>query len=193
MPFQCIPLEQDTPEWHRWRSAGIGASDAPCLMGENPWKSAAALTHEKLHPRAGGRTNAAMERGKTLEPIARASYCESRKITVRPSCVQSRSNPWMRASLDGLNEDERLVVEIKCGESCYERTAAGRAVPSFYYGQLQHILAVLEYASIDFWCYSPAKRPLRMEVSRNDRYISRLIARETAFWESIGPSVLGRM
>ena len=27
-------LHQNTPEWHRWRMQGIGASDAPVIMGE---------------------------------------------------------------------------------------------------------------------------------------------------------------
>jgi putative phage-type endonuclease len=193
MPFECVPLEQNTPEWHRWRRGGLGASDVPCLMGEDPWKSEATLTQEKFHPRIGGRTNAAMGRGIALEPLARASYCELRKVTVRPSCVQSRSHPWMRASLDGLNEDERLVVEIKCGESCYKKTAVVGRVPHYYYGQLQHILAVLQYYSIDFWCYSPGKRPIRLEVRRDDSYIRRLIEREKEFWDSIGPSVLKQM
>jgi len=188
MSFELIPLEQNTPEWHRWRQDGIGASDAPCLMGEDPWKSAAALRREKLHPRSGGAGNAAMRRGLALEPAARASYCASRNVSVQPACVQNRQNPWMRASLDGLNAQEKRVVEIKCGSSCYKRTAFGRDVPRRYYGQLQHILAVLDYSSIDFWCYSPGRRPLHFEIGRDDEYISRLIAREEEFWESIGPA-----
>lgn len=190
MSFETISLEQNTPEWHRWRRSGIGASDAPCLMGEDPWKSAAALTQEKLFPRSGRSINAAMRRGLALEPVARASYCRVRKIIVHPACVQSSDRPWMRASLDGLNESEKLAVEIKCGLSCYKRTAFGRAVPRCYYGQLQHILAVLDYASIDFWCYSPGRPPLHLVINRDDGYISRLIAREKEFWDFVGPTVL---
>jgi hypothetical protein len=115
-----------------------------------------------------------MIRGLALEPAARASYCAARKVTVQPTCVQNRARPWMRASLDGLNARERLVMEMKCGRGCYKRTAFGRAVPDCYYGQLQHILAVLEYASIDFWCYSPGKRAIHLQVSRDERYIGRL-------------------
>lgn len=191
MSFDSLQLEQNSAEWHRWRRGGIGASDAPCLMGENRWKSKAALAHEKLHPRTGGGTSIAMARGLALEPLARASYCEARKIAVQPVCVQNRARPWMRASLDGLNARERLVVEIKCGTGCYKRTAAGRAVPSCYYGQLQHILAVLDYASIDFWCWSPGKRPIRLVIGRDERYIGRLLAREEEFWDLVGPSISG--
>ena len=184
--FDLIVLEQNTPEWHWWRNQGIGASDAPCVMGEDPWKSVEALRREKLHPKPGGIGTAAMRRGLALEPAARTSYSATRGTVVQSACVQNRRRPWMRASLDGLNAREERVVEIKCGTSCYRRTAAGRTVPRGYYGQLQHILAVLDYSSIDFWCYSPGRRPLLVEIGRDENYIARLIAREQEFWDVLG-------
>ncbi len=41
-------IAQGTDSWHEWRSSVIGSSDAPVIMGENPWKSAKALVEEKL-------------------------------------------------------------------------------------------------------------------------------------------------
>ena len=32
-------LHQNTPEWHRWRQLGIGASDAPVIMGDGAFKT----------------------------------------------------------------------------------------------------------------------------------------------------------
>ena len=32
-------LEQNTPEWLRWRMEGIGSSDAPVIMGEAAFKT----------------------------------------------------------------------------------------------------------------------------------------------------------
>jgi len=40
MPYQEVDLIQNTPEWEEWRFTGIGASDAPAIMGENRFKSA---------------------------------------------------------------------------------------------------------------------------------------------------------
>ena len=189
MSFEFVRLEQNTPEWRRWRSSGIGASDAPCLMGEDPWKSASALKREKLYPLSERMSNAAMRRGLALEPAARAAYSAFKAVAVQPACVQSSRYPWMRASLDGLNARERRVVEIKCGASCYKRTASDRTVPRRHYGQLQHILAVLDYSSIDFWCYAPGRRPIHIEIGRNDVYIRRLVAREKQFLDLIAPAV----
>ena len=32
-------LEQNTPQWQRWRMEGIGSSDAPVIMGEGAFKT----------------------------------------------------------------------------------------------------------------------------------------------------------
>ena len=49
MSFYLIDdLEQGSREWHAWRKGVIGASDAPKIMGENPWGSRSSLLDEKL-------------------------------------------------------------------------------------------------------------------------------------------------
>jgi len=49
MSFYLIDdLEQGSSEWHAWRKGVIGASDAPKIMGENPWGSRSSLLDEKL-------------------------------------------------------------------------------------------------------------------------------------------------
>lgn len=50
MSFDLIDHEQGSIPWLRWRHDGIGGSDAPALMGENPWRSAKALFAEKAAP-----------------------------------------------------------------------------------------------------------------------------------------------
>ena len=45
--YTIVNLRQNTPKWLEWRGQGIGASDAPAVMGENPWKSADYLLKEK--------------------------------------------------------------------------------------------------------------------------------------------------
>ena len=36
-------LRQNTPEWHHWRRQGLGASDAPIIMGEAVFADCRAL------------------------------------------------------------------------------------------------------------------------------------------------------
>lgn len=184
-PYEIIELIQGTREWLAWRRTGIGASDAPTIMGENPWKDPHQLLREKRGvPREGGQ-NEAMRRGTRLEPEARKCYENRVGFSVSPVCLQSTLHQWLRASLDGLSSGGSSVVEIKCGESVYRKTASSRRAPTYYYGQLQHILAVTGLGSIDFWCYLPRRSPVLVPVARDDNYIERLLDAEAQFWQQV--------
>ena len=184
-PYTINQLAQGGREWLEWRHQGIGASDAPVIMGENPWKKVAKLFQEKRNPPGEDFKSPAMIRGIQLEPEARNAYIEKTGTQVNPLCIQSNEYAWMRASLDGISEDRKRVVEIKCGESVYKKTASNLQVPTYYYGQLQHILAVTGLESIDFWCYLPGRPSVLVSEQRNDEYIKKLIEKESDFWESI--------
>lgn len=41
---------QNREEWLKERTQGIGGSDAGCIVGANPWKSARQLWREKTGP-----------------------------------------------------------------------------------------------------------------------------------------------
>ncbi len=183
--YTVVELQQGAAEWLEWRNDGIGASDAPTIMGENPWKNPTELLDEKLgrgRPFAG---NAATRRGTALEPFARKRYESDKCIEVSPLCLQSTEYEWMRVSLDGISPDRRHVVEIKCGDSVYNKTAASGKVPPYYVGQLQHILAVTGGPSIDFFCYLPQRDPVCVNVLRDDDYIARMISVEQDFWNQV--------
>jgi putative phage-type endonuclease len=180
--FKVVALDQGSNAWLDWRRGGIGGSDAPAIMGENPWKSPDDVLREKLGLASGETYSAAMAKGVALEPAARRRYVDFVGMDIRPQCLQSVERGWLIASVDGLSADGALVVEIKCGESVYRKTALHRRPPSYYYGQLQHILAVTGLGSIDFWCYLPSRPEVHVRVARDEAYIGRLIEAEKAFW-----------
>jgi putative phage-type endonuclease len=184
-PFTIVQLVQGTPEWLEWRNMGIGASDAPTLMGENPWKTATELLREKRGQAREFGQNAAMARGTELEPEARQAYISRSAHWVQPACLQSSAYGWLRASVDGITHNLDAVVEIKCGESVYRKTSASGRVPGYYYGQLQHILAVTGLPSIDFWCYLPGRPAVLVPTERDDSYITRLLQAEFQFWTEV--------
>ncbi len=69
--FKIVKLEQGSEAWREWRHKGIGASDAPTIMGEVPFKNAkttAQLLQEKRGPVPDFTQNAAMAKGTELEP-----------------------------------------------------------------------------------------------------------------------------
>jgi putative phage-type endonuclease len=179
--YSIVQLQQGTREWLEWRHRGIGASDAPVIMGENPWKDVSELLKHKCGAPKDQGENAAMTRGTMLEPEARKRYVLQRGFDVQPACLQSNQYDWLRASVDGLSADGKAVVEIKCGDSVYRKTFSSGRVPDYYYGQLQHILAVTGLPSIDFWCYLPHCPEVLLVVDRDDNYSARLLEAEYRF------------
>ncbi|MCC7262989.1 MAG: YqaJ viral recombinase family protein [Candidatus Latescibacteria bacterium] len=183
--YTVVNLVQNTPAWLEWRQQGIGASDAPTIMGENRYKSAAQLLQEKRNPLREVVLNPAMALGNELEPVARARYVARTGREVQPVCLQSTRYEWLRASLDGLSEDHDTVVEIKCGQSAYRWASQSGTVPDYYYGQLQHILALTGLASLDFWCYWPGQPEVLIPVARDEDYIAGMLKREEEFWKRV--------
>ncbi len=182
--FVTLSFEQNTDEWLSWRRGGIGASDAPVIMGQSPWQKAPDLLRIKTGQTEERPANGAMQRGKTLEPLARRAYVSHTSIDVEPVCVQSLAYPWMRASLDGLSADGRHVVEIKCpGEKDHQLADSG-LVPAKYFAQLQHILAVTGLAEIHYWSFRFG-RPVLLNVSRDDAFVGALVEKESAFWSQV--------
>ena len=186
--FIVVELQQGTSEWLAWRHNGIGGSDASTIMGENRFASASMLLQEKRGSVIlDSPQNEAMALGTRLEPEARKLYIAKTGKDVRPVCIQSSTHDWLRASLDGLSANHDTVVEIKCGASAYRKVSQSHSVPDYYYGQVQHILAVTGLDSLDFWCYWPGSPALLLSVERNDTYIRRLLNTELEFWNLINP------
>ena len=154
-------------------------------MGESKWKSADTLLQEKLGAHRDFAGNARTRQGNQLEPIARGHFEAHAKILTPPAVVVSTIRPWQAASLDGLSDSGSHVVEIKCGRRAYELTAASGAAPRYYFGQLQHILAVTGLDAIHFCCFWPGRQPLFLCVNRNDEYIERLLTAELRFWQQV--------
>ena len=184
LSYRRVELLQGSDKWLAWRRNGIGASDAPAIMSENPFKSRSRLINEKVNnPKV--RLNDKMKEGTALEPEARKSFENQLGVDVAPVCLESTKFPWLKASLDGLSADGLVAVEIKCGESAYQHVDKYGTVPRYYYGQVQHILAITGLSIIHFWNYRRQRRPLRLAVKRDHEYIFRLLSAEEEFWNEL--------
>lgn len=212
MTFITVDHDQGSIGWHRWRRDGIGGSDAPALMGENPWRSVKALFTEKVAPSRFGPApetplpkpanadlfvtatrpplpdrsyRSATSRGTALEPYARDLYNAHVGGALTPMCLQSTARPWQRASLDGFCAATSRALEIKCGDKVYAHVEASGRVPAYYTGQLQQILAITGYPAIDFWVWLPGRTPLLLTVPREETYIAALTATGADFWARV--------
>jgi putative phage-type endonuclease len=178
-------LHQNTPEWHRWRLQGVGASDAPVIMGETAFKTPRTLWSIKTGRIQEGSAGAAARRGRELERFARCAYERQTGIQMEPLCLVHQRFDWMRASLDGLSFDGSTLVEIKCPLSLKDRASAraGR-IPFQYHAQLQHQLEVSGAEQAHYWSFHGTDGIL-IEIRPDREYAKRLVEAEAAFWHLV--------
>ena len=80
-------LQQNTPEWHHWRQQGLGASDAPVIMGEAAFKTPRMLWSIKTGRMQEEAPGLAARRGRELERRARRAYEQEVGIQMEPLCL----------------------------------------------------------------------------------------------------------
>ncbi len=178
-------LQQNTPEWHRWRREGIGASDAPVIMGETPFKTPRTLWSIKTGRMQEDPAGPAARRGRELERHARRAYERKTSIQMEPLCLVHEQLEWMRASLDGLSFDGTTLVEIKCPLSLRDRLSAEQSrVPFQYHAQLQHQLEVSRAERAHYWSFHGGDGIL-IEIHPDREYAKRLIEAEAEFWQRV--------
>jgi len=150
-------MEQRTDSWTSWRRRGLGASDAPIILGVSPWKTPYQLWLEKTGRAEPAKGNWATERGNEMEPRARARYELIHLRDMPPVTMEHPEFPFIRASLDGLSTDGKIVLEIKCpGEKDHQTAKAGQ-VPEKYIWQLEHQLFVTGAEEAHYFSYYEKK------------------------------------
>src|SRR5262249_25417478 len=147
-------LHQNTLDWHRWRQQGLGASDAPVIMGDAAFKTPRMLWSIKTGRVQEDPAGPAAGRGRELERLARRGHEKGGGIQMGALCLAHDQLEWMRASLDGLSFDGSTVLEIKCPMNVRDQTAAKQgSVPPQYYAQLQHELEVSRATELHYWSF----------------------------------------
>jgi putative phage-type endonuclease len=149
------------------------------------------LWEELTGRRAKQPTNVAMQRGKDLEPVVRWWYEQHTGITMYPACVMHDKIDWLRASLDGINEQRRMVLEIKCTSKEVHQACLDGEIHDYYHAQVQHQLMVTGYSQAAYithnpWSFNGEQQyagPLTVE--RDSEFIKRLYDAAKAFWQCV--------
>jgi len=181
--MQFLNLTQNTQEWEQFRQQKIGASDAPIIMEVSPWKTPFQLWLEKTGQSTGSQ-NQYMMRGHALEETARAAFERTTNCIVFPRVVQNMEHEWMIASLDGIDMEGKLLVEIKCAGEADHALAKQGKIPEKYYPQLQHQLAVTGLSKGYYYSFDGTEGVI-VEVEHNPEYINKLIESEKKFMECV--------
>lgn len=144
-------------EWLESRRQGIGGSDAGCIVGANPWKSARQLWKEKtgVDKPDDISDKPAVKFGKEAEQHLRALFlltypqytCEYHEFRM----YANDSLPFIFATLDGELTDQdgrRGILEIKTTtiQQAKQWFEWDDCIPQHYYIQILHQLLACDWA-----------------------------------------------
>lgn len=177
-------MEQGTPDWLEWRNGGVGSSDVAAIMGVSEHDTAHSLWMVKTKRKKPKESNWAMQRGKEGEDKIRALYELQTGLDVPPACVEHAEYSYLRVSLDGRNEMESLLVEMKyIGKEKHE-LAKQQKVPEYYYPQVQYQLAVTGMKRAHYVSYDGQTIEI-VPVLPNQEYIANMLPKVKEFWECV--------
>lgn len=182
--MKVINVEQGTKEWLNWRKTVITATDCPAILGNSPWQTPYKCWQRKLGLVEEQASNEAMERGKRLEPEARALFIQQTGIEMTPVVVESSEYPFLGASLDGISALGVSLLEIKCGGEKLHSMAAHNIIPDYYLDQMQHQMFVTGAELCYYYSYD-GKNGICIEVPRDATFEERFMPKARAFWKGI--------
>jgi putative phage-type endonuclease len=191
-----VNLTQGSPEWKEWRQRGIGASNAPIIMVDKPKFSTkfelwCELTGLAERQPVNEFAAAAMKRGVELEPRirekVRALHPELKFEAVPPSGSHDTLE-FIRASLDDLTTDGKVLFEYKCpGKEAHAQALKGQ-IPDNYYIQMQTQHAVTGTTEKG-WYYSwdgvEANKPIGVSCDPNREVIRGIESALSEFWQLV--------
>lgn len=193
----------DRYAWLKNRKAGIGGSDAACIIGLNPWKSNIELWQEKvgLKEKDSIADSEAVKYGTDAEPLLRELFrLDFPEYDVEYAENNTWSNdryPFALASLDGWLTDSngrKGILEIKTSNilQSMQKEKWHDRIPDNYFCQILHYLAITEF---DFVILKAHLRTVladgnifiqtkhyRIERSDVEEDISYLMQKEEEFW-----------
>lgn len=182
--MKIIDLEQGSPEWLAWRKTVITATEASIILGNNPWDTPYTCWQRKLGLIPEKTSNEAMERGKRLEPEARAQFIQRFCMNMIPVVVESTEFDFLGASLDGYCEAENAILEIKCGGSKLHEKALKGEIPPYYMDQMQHQLLVTGAEKCFYYSYD-GTNGICIDVFPDAEYRKTFMPKAREFWRCV--------
>lgn len=172
--LKVMNTPQRTPEWIKWRSNRMTASNYGSAAGHNPHSTPRQLLKSLLWNTFQG--NAATEYGTKNEPVAAKVFEDYTRAELQrhnpqheasylyPGLIICQKHPWLAVSPDGLpclhyadGTSVRYLLEIKCpfAKKLYPH------IPHYYFDQIQGIMAILKLPFCDFVVWTPTVTQIR--------------------------------
>ncbi len=175
-------LEQGSAEWLEFRKGKISSSKVPIILGQSPYQTAFELWEEELGLREPQGSSPHMKKGLAIEEAARQWYLEETGYRVTPAVITSEQHPDFMASLDGLNEEKKIIVEIKNNNSDWHEQAKKGEVPYFHLLQCQNhmLVAGSGYDECHYISYRPGDSVM-VVVKRDENLMDEIVKKGIEF------------
>lgn len=174
--------------WLKERQKGIGGSDVAAILGMSPWRTPYQVWEEKTTPidetAEEDDDRPALYWGRVLEAPIRQAYADKtgRTVTKPAEAFVSSKYPFMRANLDGIDDDGR-VVEFKTSSKSDGWGEPGTdEIPDYYMTQVQHYLAVTGVKTADVAVLIGGNDFRIYTIEADEELQALLIERESEFW-----------
>ena len=177
-----VNLIQGTQAWLEYRYNHVTATDISSIMALSPFKCAIVLFEEKTGLREIVITEK-MKAGSSMEPLALQQFIEETKLNVKPAVLVSDSHPFLMASVDGISDDGKHLVEIKCGTRAYKEASKG-IIAGYYNAQMQAQLFVCELDEMSFYCFNGTHGILQT-VERDPDFIYKTLISAKKFYDDL--------
>jgi len=142
-----ITLNQRTKAWYQHRRNYINASEIASITKLDPFRSVHQLIHDKLFGTTFS-SNKYTEHGVKMEPIARQFFINKTNLNFIDTIFTDDKEKIFSASLDGYNEKNKIVLEIKCPYldennspsstwTQFLQLKTEESIPKYYWAQIQ--------------------------------------------------------
>jgi len=164
--------EQGSEEWLKMRKGMLSASKIPIMLGLSPYKTAFQLWQEELGLVEPKKSSKAMEEGLACEDAAREFFFNEIGIHVKPAVIIDPEDNRFMASLDGMSDDRKTILEIKRNNKDFHELCKKdlQGPLKFHYAQIQMQMSCTGLPYSWYLSYRKGDEILR-RVDRNDVFI----------------------
>jgi len=181
--MQFINLCQRTPKWHEYRKLGIGSSDIAAIVGCHPFNSASDIYLDKTNSECKeNHVNVHMQRGIDNEEKALRKIETVLSINFKPINIEDSEKSYIRASLDGYNVEQNILVEIKIPSKKNYIEQCSKVI-DYHYCQVQWQLMITKGQFAYLFIYNPEDDEGHIHIiDACPEYQKTLIEAATDFW-----------
>ena len=180
-------LSMSREEWLEERQKSIGGSDAPSIIGLNPWSSPYTVWADKLGKIPPKEDNEAMRLGRDLEDYVAKRFTEDtgKKVRRENFLIMNPQYPFAHANVDRMVIGEDAGLECKTTSVLNLKNFKNGAFPDTYYVQCVHYLMVTGCKKWYLAVLVLGKEFKVFEIERDEDEIKALAESEEAFWKYV--------